>query len=55
MVDPKEHELFQQILAGDRAAFDRLQERLEPSVRRFIRRLVGQSDEDDDIVQDAFL
>jgi RNA polymerase sigma-70 factor (ECF subfamily) len=50
-----EHELFQKARAGDRAAFDCLQEELEAPVRRFIRRLVGQSHSEDDIVQDAFL
>ena len=50
-----EHELFQEARAGDRAAFDRLQKALDTSVRRFVRRLVGQSEAEDDIVQDAFL
>ena len=50
-----EHELFQQARSGDRTAFDHLQEMLETQVRRFIRRLVGLSSSEDDIVQDAFL
>ena len=49
------HEFFQKAKAGDRAAFDGLQEELEVQVRYFIRRLVGQSQSEDDIVQDAFL
>lgn len=51
----EEHELFQQARAGDRPAFDRLQEALDMPVRRFVRRLVGSSDAEDNIVQDAFL
>jgi len=49
------HELFQKARAGDRAAFDGLQKELEAPIRYFIRRLVGQSQSEDDIVQDAFL
>jgi RNA polymerase sigma-70 factor (ECF subfamily) len=49
------HELFERAKAGNRPAFDRLQEKLEMSVRRFVRRLVGLSDSEDDILQDAFL
>ena len=55
MSDSGEHELFEQAKAGNRTAFDRLQETLNPSVRRFVRRLVGISEAEDDIVQDAFL
>ena len=55
MSDSGEHELFEQAKASNRAAFDRLQETLDASVRRFVRRLVGISEAEDDIVQDAFL
>ena len=55
MSDRGEHELFEEAKAGNRTAFNRLQEILDPSVRRFIRRLVGISEAEDDIVQDAFL
>ena len=55
MSNSGEHELFEEAKAINRAAFDRLQETLEPSVRRFVRRLVGISETEDDIVQDAFL
>ena len=55
MSDSGEHELFEEAEAGNRTAFDRLQEILDPSVRRFVRRLVGISEAEDDIVQDAFL
>lgn len=50
-----EHDLFWLAKAGDRDAFNRLQEELETTVRRFIHRLVGVSPWEDDIVQDAFL
>ena len=50
-----EHELFEEARASNRTAFDRLQEILDASVRRFVRRLVGISEAEDDIVQDAFL
>ena len=55
MPNNEEHELFEQARANNRKAFDRLQETLDASVRRFIRRLVGVSEAEDDIVQDAFL
>ncbi len=55
MSDSGAHELFEKAKTGNNAAFDRLQETLDASVRRFVRRLVGISDAEDDIVQDAFL
>ena len=55
MSNSGEHELFEQAKANNRTAFDRLQEILDASVRRFVRRLVGISEAEDDIVQDAFL
>jgi RNA polymerase sigma-70 factor, ECF subfamily len=36
-------------------AFGQLQAQLEPGVRRFVRRLIGMSDAEDDIVQDVFI
>jgi RNA polymerase sigma-70 factor (ECF subfamily) len=53
--DSGEHELFEQAREGNRTAFDRLQETLDASVRRFVRKLVGIREEEEDIVQDAFL
>jgi RNA polymerase sigma-70 factor, ECF subfamily len=50
-----EQELFQQAKAGNRRAFDLLRTKLEGRVRRFTQRLVGSSDAEDDIIQDAFL
>ena len=55
MSDSGKHELFEQARAGSRTAFNQLQEILDASVRRFVRRLVGISEAEDDIVQDAFL
>ena len=55
MPDHDEHQLFWMAKEGDRGAFDRLQERLEPAVRHFVRRLIGSSDEEDEIAQNAFL
>ena len=55
MSDSGEHELFEQAREGNRTAFDRLQETLDASVRRFVRKLVGIREEEEDIVQDAFL
>jgi RNA polymerase sigma-70 factor (ECF subfamily) len=50
-----EEQLFRQARAGDRAAFDRLRDVLEAPARRFVRRLIGSSDSEDDILQDAFV
>ena len=55
MSGSREHVLFEEAKTGNRTAFDRLQETLDSSVRRFVRRLVGMSEAEDDIVQDAFL
>lgn len=50
-----EEVLLERAKAGDRAAFDRLREKLEKRARRFVQRLIGQSDEEEDILQDAFV
>lgn len=55
MSDSWEHNLFEEAKARNHTAFDRLQETLDASVRRFVRRLVGINEAEDDIVQDAFL
>ena len=55
MSDSGERELFEGARENNRTAFDRLQDILDPSVRRFVRRLVGVSEAEDDIVRDAFL
>jgi RNA polymerase sigma-70 factor (ECF subfamily) len=50
-----ESELLCLAQQGDNDAFAQLQRRLEPSVRRFVWRLIGTHDAIDDIVQDAFI
>ncbi len=40
--------------SGDKSAFDALQMLLEPAIRRFVRRLIGVHDTEDDIIQDVF-
>jgi RNA polymerase sigma-70 factor (ECF subfamily) len=50
-----ETELLARARAGERAAFDLLRKKLEGRVRRFIQRLVGPSDAEEDVLQDAFL
>ena len=52
---PLDYALLQNARHGDRAAFDRLQKRLEPDVRRFVRRLIGQSADVDEVVQRTFM
>ena len=55
MPDPSEQELLRLARKGNRAAFGRLQQRLERPVRRSAQRLVGQDHDADDVVQDAFI
>jgi RNA polymerase sigma-70 factor, ECF subfamily len=51
-LDPQ---LLLQVQARDEAAFAEVREQLEPSIRRFVRRLTGGSEAEDDIVQDVFI
>jgi RNA polymerase sigma-70 factor (ECF subfamily) len=55
VTDQLEHRLLQQAQDGDPDAFEQLQGRLESSIRRFIRRLIGTQDSEDDIVQSVFI
>jgi RNA polymerase sigma-70 factor (ECF subfamily) len=55
VTDDCERKLFEEVRAGEHAAFDRLRELLEPTIRRFVRRLVGWSEDEGDVLQDAFL
>ena len=56
MVDGRsQSDLFDRARSGDRVAFDDLQRNLEPSIRNYIVRLIGPSDREDEIAQDAFL
>lgn len=49
-----EHDYLQQAQAGDPEAFDWLHTMLEPSISRFVYRLVGDMGLTEDIVQDTF-
>jgi RNA polymerase sigma-70 factor (ECF subfamily) len=49
-----DQDLLQQVQARDEDAFAELRAHIEPSVRRFVRRLTGGTDAEDDIVQDVF-
>lgn len=50
-----EYRLLEKARTGDYGAFGELQEALEPPIRRFIRRLIGYHDAEDDIVQTVFI
>jgi RNA polymerase sigma-70 factor (ECF subfamily) len=50
-----EPELLSMAQGGDHDAFAELQTRLESPMRRFIWRLIGTQDAEDDIVQDSFI
>jgi RNA polymerase sigma-70 factor (ECF subfamily) len=55
LLDHPEHLFLQRAQGGEDEAFGELQAELEPAARRFIRRLIGMSDAEDDIVQDVFI
>ena len=55
MANEAESALLREARTGDNLAFDELQQRLEPPIRRFVRRLIGVSHAEDDIVQDTFI
>jgi RNA polymerase sigma-70 factor (ECF subfamily) len=50
-----ESELLRRAKSGDRAAFDTLRKVLEPPVLRFARNLVGYSETEEDVLQNAFI
>lgn len=50
-----ENDLLVRAQRGDKLAYGALVLKLEPPVRRFVRRLIGQSWAEDDIVQDVFV
>lgn len=50
-----EQALLKKAQQGDREAFEQLHLRLEPPIRRFIRRLIGHEEDCDDLVQETFL
>ncbi len=49
-----ENDLLRALQDGDNDAFVLLMQRLESPLRRYVRRLIGDSDVEDDIVQDVF-
>ena len=51
----RESELLARARKGDFDAYEELQLALEPSVRRFVRRLIGASGLEDDLVQVVFI
>jgi len=53
--DQSETMLLQQAQAGENDAFAELQAALKPGARRFVRRLIGPHDAEDDIIQDVFI
>lgn len=50
----EENDLLRALQNGDDDAFVLLMQRLESPLRRYVRRLIGDSDAGDDIVQDVF-
>lgn len=52
---PTEGELLLRAQAGDMDAFGDLQARLTPAIRRFVWRLVGDHDEQEDVIQDSLI
>jgi RNA polymerase sigma-70 factor (ECF subfamily) len=50
-----DHNLLLQVQARDEQAFADLRAQIEPAIRRFVRRLTGGSEMEDDIVQEVFI
>jgi RNA polymerase sigma-70 factor (ECF subfamily) len=55
LVQASEDDLLRQAQAGDEEAFGVILYKMEAPLRRFVRRLIGKSDAEDDIVQDVFI
>lgn len=55
MLQELDHELLLQVQARDETAFVEVRAQLEPAVRRFVRRLTGGTEAEEDIVQDVFI
>lgn len=55
MQDISEADLLRQAQCGDHEAFAELQTRLDSPMRRFVWRLIGTHDAEDDIVQDSLI
>lgn len=55
LMQADENDLLRYAQAGDQEAFGVILFRVEAPLRRFVRRLIGASDAEDDIVQDVFI
>lgn len=55
MLQEIDQNLLQQVQAHDEEAFAELRAQIEPSVRRFVRRLMRSSEAEDDVLQDVFI
>ncbi len=55
LIQADENDLLRYAQAGDEEAFGVILFRVEAPLRRFVRRLIGASDAEDDIVQDVFI
>ena len=51
----EETELLRLAQSGSIEAYEELQNRLEPEIRRFVRRMIQHLETEDDIVQDVFI
>lgn len=50
-----EHDLLREARTGDFIAYEDLHARLEPAIGRFVRRLIGDTAEAEDAIQDTFI
>jgi RNA polymerase sigma-70 factor (ECF subfamily) len=55
LLQMEEDDLLRRAQDGDEAAFGVIMVKLDGPVRRFVRRLIGSHDAEDDIVQDVFI
>ncbi len=55
VIEPELLKQVEQVKTGDDGAFVAIHTQLEPQIRRFVRRLIGVSDAEDDIVQNVFI
>lgn len=55
LMQADENDLLRCAQAGDEEAFGVILLKMDPQLRRFIRRLIGTNDAEDDIVQDVFI
>ncbi|MDX2161938.1 MAG: sigma-70 family RNA polymerase sigma factor [bacterium] len=55
MIDAAERAYLQAARAGDYEAYEALHDRLAPAIGRFVRRLIGDTPEAEDVVQDTLI